>query len=296
VHQYLNSQSIADSFSPLSKLAINDTLTNYYSFLISKEEGEERKQSLTRERTKLYAHRLKLTRSEPTLKSPSVPELASASAPHTGSRPSLFRVGAVYNSELGSGARFRLRPVSYDIIDLDAGHIPNSKLNMFNIEVTTLNGNLRLDRFDLVDIKTLNISRTGLPGDGGLGWGLRFGLERANNDCVDCLVGHLSGSGIKAKEINSRLSVYAEGELTFHSTFESGSLRSTLSLATVAKPYKSWKTHVVLSKRFSIDGDEDSRTILKWENRIGSDPKRNLRFDLIYDDTTEAHIGYGWYW
>jgi hypothetical protein len=125
----------------------------------------------------------------------------------------------VHNAEFGEGARLRLRPVSYDRLDLDEGHVANSTLNMFNIEATSIDDKLRLTRFDLVDIKTLNITHTGLPGDGGFGWGLRFGVERANNSCNSCLLGQLSVSGIRAKQLSTKVTVYAQAEVSYHSSY-----------------------------------------------------------------------------
>jgi hypothetical protein len=297
VHRYLRTGTISSSFEPSKQRQIIDTLTDYYTYLIAKTDGDESKTPLTVERTKLYAKRLALD-SASTLKDASNNGFQdqSSTPPHTGSRPSLIRLGLIHNSELGSGAQLRIRPVSYDLMDLDDGHIANSTLNMFNIEVTSISGKQRLTRFDLVDIKTLNISRTGLAGDGGLGWGLRFGLERANNSCRNCLLGQLSVSGIKAKQLNSRLTIYAQAEVSYHSSFENGSITATTLLSAVAKPIPGWKTQLVAGQRFSIDGYTETATIMRWENRFGDNPNRNVRFDVNYDGATEALLGLGWYW
>jgi len=291
VRDYLDTQNFPTNFSQETQLKIIDTLTDYYSFLISKSGGKDKQKALTIKRTKLYAKRLALG-----LSTEELSLIPSSTPPHSGSRPSLVRLGLIYNSELGEGARIRIRPVSYDLLDLDEGHVPNSTLNMFNIEATSINGKQRLTRFDLIDIKTLNISRTGLPGDGGFGWGLRFGLEPANNSCLNCLLGHVSASGIKAKQVNPSLTIYAESELSYHSSLDDGSFRTTTTIGAIAKPAKGWKSQFIIGKRVAIDGNAGSESIVRWENRFGDNPKRNFRLDMNYDGTTEIQLGYGIYW
>ncbi len=297
VKNYVITQEFNQQLEPDIELAVIDTLTDYYSFLIAKTDKASKKQTLSQKRTKLYAKRLSLAaKTNDSFEDLTTSIESWSTPPHTGSRPSLVRFGYVRNSELGNGVWFRIRPVSYDLLDLDEGHVENSILNMFNLEATAFEDHLRISRFDLVSIKTLNISRTGLPGDGGLGWGLRFGLERANNSCIDCLLGHVSASAIKAKRLSPALSIYFEGEVSYHSNFKGGSLRTTTTAAAVAKPLRGWKTQLVVGKRFSIDGDADSETLVQWQNRIGDKPNRNIRLDLNYDGESEIHLGYGWYW
>lgn len=273
VHEYLTTQIISASFSQQQQRQIIDTLSDYYSFLISKTDGGSEKDLLVAQRTNLYRLRLALKSHESSLSEKQArSSLISSTPPHAGSRPSLARLSLIHNSELGEGVQLRIRPVSYDLLDLDQGHVANSTLNMFNIEATSINGKQRLTRFDLVNIKTLNISRTGLAGDGGLGWGLRFGLERANNSCINCILGQLSVSAIKAKQLNSRLTVYGQAEVSYHSSFENGSFTATSTLAAVAKPFYGWKTQLVAGQKYSIDGDTKSEAILRWENRFGNNP------------------------
>ena len=296
VHHFVNNNSIDLLDASNNIISVIDTLTDYYSYLLTTSDDDKTKSTLMRVRTQLYRQRLGL-KSKPDLELATTPvDNPDSTPPHTGSPPSLIRLGYLNNSVLGDGYRLRIRPVSYDLLDLDGGHIPNSTLNMFNLEASSFDGQLRVSQFDLVNIKTLNVSRTGLPGDGGLGWGLRLGLERANNSCINCLLTHISASGIKAKRFNSWLSAYVQGEVSYHSNFEGGSIRSKLNVSSVIKPLPWWKSEITIGTRFSIDGDADSETIVNWQNRIGADPNRNIRFDVNYDGEHEVHLGYGWYW
>ena len=291
VKHFVKTSQLLDSASEAEQLRAIDTLIDYYTFLISKSNKAEKNQPSITKRTLLYSKRLALK------KGPiSWPENITTTAPHTGSRPTLLQVGFVYNSELGEGVRIRLRPANYDLIDLDEGHVPNSTLNMFNIEAISIGDEQRITRFDLVNLKTLNISRTGLPGDGGLGWGFRLGAERAENTCLDCLVAQVSGSIIKGRKVNSALSVYSEVETTYHSNFEGRSLKLTGSVGLVGLILPAWKSQIVIGQRAYLDGNNQSDTLFKWRNRFGNSTRSNIVFDIDYDGTSEAQLSYGYYW
>ena len=288
---YLDNNVLPETLNTLSQIRVIDTLTDYYSYLSARTKNKGKKQQLSSKRSKLFGLRLSLIKHDIEW-----PEVESSTAPHTGSRPSLLRVSGLYNSELGSGLKLRLRPASYDLIDLDGGHVPDSKLNFFNIEAVSVGGKQRLTRFDIVDITTLNLSRTGLPGDGGLGWGLRVGFESANNDCIDCLLAYAAGSAIKAKKIAKQWTVYVQGEASYHSTFENSSLGITPSVAIIGHVNSYWKTHLIAGKRLFIDGDRSDESNIKWENRFGNNPNSNFRLDVNYNEATEITLGYGIYW
>lgn len=291
VHHYVQTADFLKTGSDLQQLRVIDTLIDYYTFLISKSSKSKKNQPYISKRTSLYSLRLSLIKTEIKW-----PEIISSTPPHTGSKPTLLQLGFIYNSELGEGVRLRLRPASYDLIDLDDGHVPNSTLNMFNIEAVSINGKQRLTRLDLVDIQTLNISRTGLPGDGGLGWGLRVGLERAEKSCLDCLVGQVSGSVIKGKKINENWTVYSKIEGTYHSNYQGRSLRTSAQLGLIGRITSNWKSQLTVGQQVYLDGNNQTDSLILFRNRIGNNPSSNIVFDLSYDGTTEAQISYGYYW
>ncbi len=293
VTDFVDTSEFIKKGTETEQLRAIDTLIDYYTFLISKEDdpNHENSQPYTINRTELYRLRLSLAKNEIEW-----PEKISSTPPHAGSRPSLVQLGVIHNSEFGEGFRIRIRPASYDLIDLDEGHIPNSTLNMFNIEAVSINGKQRLTRFDLVNIQTLNISRTGLPGDGGLGWGLRVGFERAENSCLNCLVGQVSGSAIKGTKISDRWTLYGELEGTYHSNYEDRSLRLTAQAGLVGNITPSWKSQLILGQRAYVDGNNQTDTLAVWRNRFGNNPKSNFILDISHDGTTEAHFNYGIYW
>src|SRR5436305_10058358 len=44
------------------------------------------------------------------------------------------------------------------------------------------------DLLDLVEVETLNLSQTNLPGDGGNAWKIKFGFEQQDLSCDNCTV------------------------------------------------------------------------------------------------------------
>lgn len=291
VAYFLKTQTLDRQLSELSQIRVIDTLTDYLSFLLSKSKNEEKQSEIKRQRTRLFSRRLSLTRSDIKW-----PEVISSTPPHAGNKPTLFRVSALHNSEFGSGIKLRFRPASYDVVDLDGGHVPDSKLNMFNIEAIAVDGEQRLTRLDIVDITTLNLSRTGLPKDGGRGWGLRFGLERADEECLDCLLTYVAGSAFKAKKINDQWTAYLQAEANYHSKYLDSSAWVSTSTALIGHILPAWKSHLSVGRRWHIEGSNTDETIFRWENRFGKNTHSNFRFDISHNKQTEVTIGYGIYW
>ncbi len=288
---YLNSNNLSEVLSLESRLRVIDTLTDYLESLSSRKKSKDKKSQLQKRRRDLFLARLKLAKTDDL----SWPAQSSSTAPHSGSKPSLLRVSLMRTSDR-TGARFRLRPVNYDFIDLDGGRAPNSKLNMFNTEITIVDGKVRLDRFDLVDIASVNISPTGLPGDGGLGWGLKFGLERPNNECLNCLVSYVGGSLLKGKQLTNRMTLYGQYEAVAHSKHLDSQLRLEANLGVLMDVTSNWRSHFKLGYRTHVSGSQDNEPVFLWENRFGTRNDRNLNLTISHERETEISLGYGIYW
>jgi hypothetical protein len=79
------------------------------------------------------------------------------------------------------------RPAYFDFLSTDAGHLPFSQLSMADLSVRLTTDKIKVTKFDLLNIETLNISATGLPSDAGLAWKLRVGNERnVLSDSIVC--------------------------------------------------------------------------------------------------------------
>lgn len=103
---------------------------------------------------------------------------ASGTAPHQGQKPGLLRMSTEYTRHDDNRLHLLTRPAYYDRLQPAAGRIPHSSLSMMETELSLSDDSVRLERLWLLNIETLNISRTGLPGDGGRAWHIRAGADR----------------------------------------------------------------------------------------------------------------------
>lgn len=167
-----------------SKQVVLDALLDYYQFTkvseaLSENEAENYYQLVLKERYRL-----------PPGGEVIVPVVRS---PDLGRRPTMARVGFVFNRALGSGLSLRARPVYYDALDADSGHVLDSALSMGEVRLFAQDDRLVLQKLDFLKIESVNSMTTGLPGDGGRAWILRIGLEQQNLDCQDCLSMRMEG-------------------------------------------------------------------------------------------------------
>lgn len=293
LNEYLENDNFDDlNISERSKVRVIDTLIDYYTFLQSKAKKDSSKQAYARAKAKLFTARLSTPKQNNLW--PQSPK--TTSPPHEGNKPSLFRANIVDNSEFGLGYLLRLRLANYDLTDLDEGRVANTKLNIFNLEVVSFDGRERVRRFDIVDIVSPNVSRTGLPGDGGLGWGLRFGFEQADNSCDDCLVAIAAGSVIKAKQLSSKWEASISSEFAFRSNFLGSQGWATPAVGVIGHVLPNWKTNISLGRRFHVGNSDLDNTIFKWENRFGNNKTSNFRLDVNFNQALEVSLGYGVYW
>ena len=279
----------ADNYDGLNVKQI-DVLIDYLSFLESKRKRQSWRE-LSLAKSRLFSNRLSKTS-----KDFPWPDIVTSTPPHSGSRPGKLELNIVNNEELGSGTKLRVRPAAYDMLDLDDGHVPNSTLNMFDFEFLYLDDKFRLTKLDLVNIQSLNASRTGLPGEGNASWGLRVGWDRVENSCIDCVRAQLSGNMGRAWRARKRWTLFTSLKPQLHAKYESRSLRVNADLGLIGHLSEKWKTMLTIGGSRYLDGDRKSTTNVRWQSRFGNNPKANIKLDLNFDNTFEIVIGYARFW
>ncbi|MEX1220780.1 MAG: DUF4105 domain-containing protein [Idiomarina sp.] len=172
VRDWVQAGGKSDSFAGLAKAQqkrVLITLSSYYSFLERQSPDElvhiERKTAVLQQ----------LLHYEP---GNTLPTKLTAAPPHLGQPANLLRLSYRAYDQGESGVAFSFRPSYYDRLQPATGKLPNSALSMGDIEFSYLDNQLALERLWLVNIEALNISNTGLPGDGGGSWLVRAGAER----------------------------------------------------------------------------------------------------------------------
>ena len=216
----LSSKMSYDGSKKNITIGIIDTLVDYLQFLSIKELPPDKILKIKRFRSQLLLARLEKFGSWKEFQSVS----SSSLPPHLGSRPSKWEIGYLNNQTLGSGIVFSFRPAANDLTDIMGGHVPYSVLNMFDLEIVTHDGKATLSKLDIVNIYSPNTSRTRLPYDGGLAWGLRLGFERADKSCTSCVVSQITGLTGKARQFGEHSMIAAEIQSRYHSTYKGRNL------------------------------------------------------------------------
>ncbi|MEX1056978.1 MAG: DUF4105 domain-containing protein, partial [Natronospirillum sp.] len=161
-------------------LMVVDTLIQYYSNQFTNNAEPTHNPELWQA---LLAYRLTLPPT-PVVKA----KAAGRARPiHEANYPTLLQVTSLYNEQLGAGVETRFRLSYYDFLARPNARPPFTELAMLDVQVlTTESSGISLRRLDLINLTTLNVSRTGLPGDGGWAARLRVGYQDTHQGCMNC--------------------------------------------------------------------------------------------------------------
>ncbi|MFQ3190438.1 MAG: hypothetical protein ACI936_001570 [Paraglaciecola sp.] len=152
------------------KKQLSDVMIDYYEFMLRQDDSQT---ELKQRKHEVLLQRLKLSSgNNPQWKT------TNTAMPHTGQDPSLIRTSIQHNFISGNSLTIETRPAYFDFLSTDAGHLPFSQLSMADLSILLTTDKIKISKFDLLNIETLNISATGMPGDTGLAWRLRAGNER----------------------------------------------------------------------------------------------------------------------
>ena len=263
-----------------SKIKITETLFDYYEFRAANERDLNK---FRQEKQAILAERLQLP-----AESPSWPD-DHTQPPHVGQPPLLLQVSALNNSDWGNGAEIRVRPAYYDLLSLNAGRLPHSRLSMFDLRAAYIDNAFRFRSLEFVGIETLNLSRTGLEGDGGNAWKVRFGFEQQDLNCHSCTIFSVDGGVGKAIGINDRASAFAMIEGRLQSTADdSGMVATTGRIGFLLDADGMWKSEISLGARRYIDQAQGTEPLVRWENRFGT--RRDIDFRLTYEKNVAHEI------
>lgn len=272
------------------RIAITDTLLEYYEFRVVSDPSDE---TLRAAKQQMLVERLRL----PVGSSPLAQPRDESEPPHKGPRATLLRVGNVHNTGFGDAVELGFRVANYDTLSIDYGRIPHSMLTMFDTRVVYANDDVSLRRLDIVNLQTFNVSRTGLPGDGGPAWKVRLGWEDHELGCVDCQVARLEGGVGKAVAALDTNVLYGMMDLRLQTGYEnSGNVAATLRGGFVVPVLPYWKLHFEAGRRKYFDGDQTETPVVSFENRFGADRDWDVRLGYQKERDEEFNLGLSWYW
>lgn len=185
-------QSIDTLDESLSQLDLNsqhkviDTLLDYYQLVGDELQGDEDERNVFYR--KVLSKRFSLPAGQSDFK-----VKKSKIRPDESREPSLVAFVNANNSEYGSVQRVIIRPAYYDSLDASGGHIAFSELKMGEMAISHIEGGFNLDYLNVFSIESVNSKSTGLPGDDGFSWRLKFGAEQFEPNCNSCRVVRFQG-------------------------------------------------------------------------------------------------------
>jgi hypothetical protein len=205
----------------------------------------------------------------------------------------------LHNGYFGNGIGFRFRPVYYDTLSLDAARPVDSTLSMLELNVihSFADGKVWLRQLDIVNIETLNVSKTGLPKDGGYAWRIKFGLDSQYLFCNDCSIFDMSIGIGKAFKILDTTSIRSTLEFNAQTPYkDSGTLGGAAKIALVLLPTTAWKMEIMYKRHRYFNGLKTYSKKLLWENRIALHREWDFRINYAEDQEREFGMGISIYW
>lgn len=270
-----------------------ETLFDYYAFRLAK---EPKLTVLNQVKRELLLERLLLPpSSEVQGATPNYTNLP----PHSGQRPFLTQLSAIRNQSFGNGLEFRIRPAYYDFLSLDYGRPQNSSVRIFDISMNFFKDKVFLRKWDLISIQTLNLSETGLPGDGGYAWNFETGVETVNLGCSNCTAFKIDAGFGKALELIDRNVLFAMVNARAQTkTKQAGQLAGTARVGILLNILRSgaWKSELSLGYRDYIDTQEPQEQLIRWEHRFGFSQNWDIRASYEKHLVENWSLSYARYW
>lgn len=279
VQKIAEGESVGESLKslPLEKRALPvETLFDYYSFRSLLDRTTEQKDEVAANtKRELLLERLNLPASVG-------PELINYNlqAPLVGPRPFLLRLGAVKSIEHGDGIELQFRAAYYDFLSLDFGRSKNSEVQVMDATFVSFDKAVWMRKLDLISVTTLNLSQTGLPGDGGLAWRFSTGFEKLNLACRDCDLFKIEAGFGKGLMILDRHTLFTMLDVRGQTPLAGiGQLAATPTIGGIINWFSSgsFKTEFSLGYRGYFETDKANTEVIKVDNRLGLSRDWDLR-------------------
>lgn len=241
----------------------------------------------------LLSTRLSLPPAEETRVSPE----GRARPVHEANYPNMVQLSPGINEHLGAGVEARFRLTYYDMLARPVARPAFTELSMLDIRLwADESSNLTLRRLDVLNLDTLNVSHTGLPGDGGWTTRLRLGYEDTHLACVNCGEFFLEAGRGLAVGRSDRYAFY--GLLSARAASgDSGLLSLTPETGLIVQPVPAWSSRVALGYRARVGDDlGEGQPILHLGNRFGTSQRWDVRANARYHEAADVSLGLSVYW
>lgn len=266
---------------------ILDTLLDYYQYIRDPDAGAADPANEAHRRT--LAMRYQLPPGNADFKP------SAHKPPHTGRPPGWLQLSLQHSTRQDAQAGIRIRPAYYDPLDNEAGHVRGGGLSMFDLQLTASNDEVRLQQLDAISIESISPGLTGLPGDRGVAWNLKFGWEQNRLDCDNCLTTRLQADrGLNFPlSRNTAATLHAGGALQESVQGEGPAFARLAGRLTYHRDNLS--ALMRLEQRYLINGSGTYTTgRLELRNRLS--PTQDVRLTYARNRGQELSMGFGWYW
>lgn len=278
-----------EDLSLSSKYSVLDGLIDYYQFVA------DPKERATGKVDPLYAKALATRyRLPPGARKIHTEDPAS---PDGGRPPSWFQVGWLHGSDFGNAMSLRVRPAYYDALDTGAGHVASSSLAMGDLQLRLDRDRLRVQRLDMVAIESVNPAISGLPGDRGNAWKLRFGAEPLRAGCNDCLVARVQGDMGIGRRVSDGVfaAVYGGGAIQ-ESRGSQGPGFIRASADAILRPDPGISLRLGYEHRVPVLAQHSPYGQGHAEIRFSLGARNDLRIEHKWGGAAQTAIGVGVYW
>ena len=281
-------EKYTENLSVREKQEFVEIIMDYYQYLLIKEiDIEKNKKRLQ----KAHAYRLSLPVSEWDW------QINNKQPPHSDQKPSLFQMSRVETNDKRLVNEFRIRPAYFDYLNDAIGHPEYAQLSMVDLRLRTEGSSIELESIDLVKVETLNVSKTGLPHEGGAAWKVRFGYEKNNLNCQYCSALFLEGGYGIATELHKGYAIFTmiEGRIQENQN-DYGVFSVTPRVGTVLISSDYWKSYLSIGKRKHINSGITEFEDYEWETRFGNRKNWDIRIKIRKSNNIERMVGVSFYW
>lgn len=223
-------------------------------------------------------------------------------SPDMGRPPSWAQIGGMYSSHDGNAISLRIRPAYYDQLDGDGSHVRNASLTMGDTQLSVKEGNIKLHRFDLVSVDSVNPGVSGLANDRGLAWKVRVGAEQGITGCLDCLVARGQADVGMGRQVSQHafLAGYVGGGLQTN-RYEQGAAFARASLEIISRfDEYGLGMRANIEHRQGLESGIQSQLFFRGEIRWAVLPNLDLRLNYEHSDGPGSgevlNAGIGSYW
>lgn len=283
---HVNSEEFK-SLNESERSRILEAALDYFSYRLVMDDTDE----LKADKKKMLQERIKLPPGKVEWKE--IPQRP----PHEAQRPILTQFGTFYSEKFGNAGSLRLRPAFYDLVAPDTARPPLSSLSIMDIELNATDDRLWLKSFNLISVETLNLSKTGLKGDGGFAWRFNLGADQVNLACNTCTVPRGEFGVGKAWEFSKWLVMYAMIDPRVQSEYQgSGFLSVRPNLSALITISDDFRINAVAGRRFYFNSEHTAENLYLVEGRLGSSRTWDLRINYQEHIDRRYGVGVGFYW